>query len=75
VVFKHIFTKKCIYTFVGSTGKFTVHLDISTPVVSQGGWWVWNVDWSVKLEALTEREVLSALEHLRIEIQVHSNKR
>jgi len=25
--------------------------------------------------ALTEREVLSALEHLRIDIQVHSNSR
>ena len=44
-------------------------------VVLQREWWVGNVDWSEKLEVLTEREVLSALEHLRIEIQVHSNTR
>jgi hypothetical protein len=36
-------------------------------------WWVGNVEWSAKMEALTEREVLSALEHLRIEINVHSD--
>ena len=34
------------------------------------------VSWERRMRStLTEREALSALEHLRIEIQVHSNSR
>jgi hypothetical protein len=34
------------------------------------------VGWELRMwNALAEREALSALEHLRIEIQVHSNSR
>jgi hypothetical protein len=39
-------------------------------VVTQRRWWVGNVEGGI---ALAEREALSALEHLKIEIQVCSN--
>jgi hypothetical protein len=47
----------------------------SASVAFQRKWCVGNVECSGKMETLTEKEVLSMLEHSRIEIQVQSNKR
>jgi len=44
-------------------------------VVSQEIWWVGNVEWNARMGTLTEREMSSALEHVRIKNHAQSNTR